>query len=87
MDTLDRWGGFMLSLHKWSFGNLYAKDAGIHFVVVIKTTDGLWYHISKGEIDGISYGGRMDRNDPDDMEPVILLKKHRFTPFDKGVSG
>ena len=38
MDTLDRWGGFMLSLHKWSFGNLYAKDAGIHFVSPCGTT-------------------------------------------------
>lgn len=81
MDTLDRWGGFMLSLHKWSIGNQYAKDAGIHFVVVVKTTDGIWYHVSKGEIDGVSYGGRTDRNDPDDMEPVILLKKNRFTPL------
>lgn len=78
---LDRMGGFMLSLHKWIAIVQHAEAGGVPVFLVIEDGDGaVWWHRPRGaEHDGVVMGGRKDRGDAQDIEPVILLRASRFT--------
>lgn len=79
MEKLNSFGGFMLSLHKWTEAKNISGVSGVPFVLIVKTIDGFWHHSTTGfETDGISFGGRTDRNDLQDVEPVVILKGGRF---------
>jgi hypothetical protein len=77
MKQMDDMGGFMLSLDKWCKGNELAKAGGTSFVIVVDAVGGIYWY-SGTEHDGLSFGGRTDRDDPQDVEPVVLLKAARF---------
>lgn len=77
MRQMDDMGGFMLSLDKWCKGNELAKAGGTSFVIVVDAVGGIYWY-SGTEHDGLSFGGRTDRDDPQDVEPVVLLKAARF---------
>ena len=80
MGALDAMGGFMLSLHKWAAMKALAWASGLPVLLVVECADGLWFHKPTDfSHDGIGYSGRTDRNDPQDVEPVILLRQQRFT--------
>lgn len=86
MKQMDDMGGFMLSLDKWCKGTELAKAGGTSFVIVVDASDGIWWHQAysaeksvQPRHDGLSFGGRMDRDDPQDVEPVVLLKYERFS--------
>lgn len=80
MDQLERMGGFMLSLGKWMEGARLREVTGLPFVIAIKLLDGIfWYSAKDATHDGMKIGGRKDRGDWQDVEPVILLKRDRFT--------
>jgi len=80
MERMDSMGGFMLSLDKWRAGIDLARSSGALFVVVVDTPDSTWWHKvgTSPEHDGLSFRGRTDRGDPQDVEPVVLLKSWRF---------
>lgn len=78
MEQMDRWGGFMLSLHKWATALNYSNIVHLNLIVIVEADGVIWYHKATGEIDGCAFGGRTDRNDEQDLEPVILLKMNRF---------
>lgn len=79
MDQLERMGGFMLSLGKWLEGLRLRDVTGMPFVIAIKLLDGIYWHSVTGGHDGMKIGGRKDRGDWQDVEPVVLLKRARFT--------
>jgi hypothetical protein len=79
MDRLDSLGGFMISLHKWLEAKNICQISDVPFSLLIRTEDGIWWHKTQDFLnDGISIGGRFDRNDAQDVEPVVLLKSNRF---------
>jgi len=82
MRQMDDMGGFMLSLDKWRAGIDLSRCSGAAFILVVSTPDvdavGGIYWYSGTEHDGLSFGGRTDRDDPQDVEPVVLLKAARF---------
>lgn len=77
MQQMYDMGGFMLSLDKWCKGNELAKAGGTSFVIVVDAVGGIYWY-SGTDHDGLSFGGRTDRDDPQDVEPVVLLKAARF---------
>ncbi len=81
MPQMDRMGGFMLSLHKWAAIKTLTDASGLPFVVVVGDGEGeVWHHRPTDfSHDGVAFGGRMDRGDHQDVEPVILLRMARFT--------
>lgn len=81
MAQLDSMGGFMLSMHKWAEARSLCNAAGVPFVVIVEDADGAvwWHRTTTFGNDGIVLGGRTDRGDDQDVEPVILLKASRFT--------
>jgi hypothetical protein len=68
----------MLSLHKWMHGKAMAKEIGGVFLVVVRWTDGLYYH-RQGDCE-VTYGigGRTDRGDDQDVEPVVHIPTKEF---------
>jgi hypothetical protein len=77
---LNRLGGLFISLHKWVMARQMTEVCRVPLLVLLKTTDGYWYHATEDfKHDGLSFGGRTDRNDWQDTEPVITLRSHRFT--------
>jgi hypothetical protein len=82
MKQMDDMNGFMLSLDKWRAGIDLSRASGAEFIIVVDTPDATWWHQVNPERpadhDGLSFGGRTDRDDPQDVEPVVLLRYGRF---------
>lgn len=79
MEKLDSMGGFMISLHKWIEAKNICQVSSVPFSLIIKTEDGVWLHKTEDfSNDGVIIGGRYDRGDSQDVEPVVLLKSDRF---------
>lgn len=83
MARLEALGGFMLSLHKWAGVRALAQASGLPFVLVVEDGDSqVWWHRPTDfSHDGVGFGGRRDRDDPQDTEPVITLRAARFRPL------
>ena len=63
----------ILSAHKWHYGCSMAERFGVTFILVIEYTDGIRYWETKDIKPDVQMGGRCDRGDDQDMEPVIHL--------------
>jgi len=74
---------FMISLEKVATCSLHAAVIGCPFYIVVQWTDklGFWKFNEKQYTAGI--GGREDRNDPLDQEPVIYISINDFV-YSKG---
>lgn len=72
----------MLSLHKWLHGLKLQSDTGIPFILVVRWDEGIFYmranSLMKPEI---RISGRVDRGDPQDMEPCVHIPIDQFTPI------
>jgi hypothetical protein len=68
----------MLSMHKWMHGKAMAQEIGGKFLVIVKWSDGIFYH-TQGWCD-VTYGvgGRKDRGDSQDIEPVVHIPTDYF---------
>jgi hypothetical protein len=55
-----------------------AKTTGKPFIIIAKWTDGVFYFVAKPDGVTFGYGGRIDRNDSQDMEPVAFIKTQNF---------
>lgn len=82
-EVIDRNGGFMMSLAKWANARALCESSGLKFCIAVQYPESMWYcRVNAWEDfshDGIQFFGRTDRNDPQDMEPCILLKPDRWT--------
>ena len=63
----------MLSLHKWMHGKELAREINGVFLVVVRWTDGLFYCIPQECEVTFGVGGRTDRGDDQDVEPVVHI--------------
>ncbi len=80
MSEIDSMGGYLMSVGKWMAGKSMSKSTGLPFVLVVKTTDGIWYaKFTEFKPDDVLVRGRTDRNDWQDIEPCVLLNCNRFT--------
>jgi hypothetical protein len=89
MAQIQDWGGYMLSLMKWTAGIQLAQTTGLPFVLVVKTRDGLYYlsvdtkvftdsMIQKMIHKRVKLSGRTDRGDWQDVEPCVMLDCNNF---------
>ena len=74
----SKYDTFMLSLHKWMHGQQLAAEVSGKFMIVVQWEDGLFYH-QQGWCE-VTYGvgGRRDRQDEQDIEPVIYIPTYAF---------
>lgn len=73
-----RYPTFMLSLNKWRNGKNMAAELGVPFLVIVEWDDGLYYCDSKNAGPNYGIGGRSDRGDSQDQEPVVFIPTQAF---------
>jgi len=79
MDEMDAMGGVLLSAHKFAAGCALHAATGVPVLFVVAADDGIyWAGVMPARHDGVRMGGRYDRQDKNDREPCVLIKKHRF---------
>jgi hypothetical protein len=79
MDQIGKMGGYMLSLGKWSAAKQMCEASCLPFILVVKTTDGIWYSIIESfKPDSVIVNGRQDRGDWQDIEPCVLINQSKF---------
>lgn len=67
----------MLSLAKWREGRQLSEDTGLPFLLLIEWDDGLFW--MRAEINyPVGIGGRSDRGDPEDIEPMVFIPVDHF---------
>lgn len=68
----------MLSLNKWVKGSQFANELDIPFLIICRWNDGLFYHtVGESEVT-YGIGGRTDRGDSQDTEPVVYIPVTSF---------
>jgi hypothetical protein len=83
MEDIDRRGGYDLGLAKWMAGKEAHEATGLPFVLIVKLPDGLYYSMfgdghNSFKPDDVIMGGRIDRNDTQDFEPMVIIRAERF---------
>ena len=70
---------FMLSLSKWQAGIRLSQETGKPFLIGFRWKDGDYIlQVNKDYIPLLLVGGRDDRDDPEDIEPVVQIPKKMF---------
>ena len=77
-NEIGRYETFMISLGKWVYGNQLSVISGVPFLVVVRWSDGLFWHEAGTAPITISMGGRFDRNDSQDFEPMVHISTSAF---------
>jgi len=70
-----RYGTYILSLHKWlSLLSLATAAPGLKSLLCVRFTDcDMVYRVQDGDDVAIKWGGRADRGDWQDQEPVVHI--------------
>lgn len=74
----DAYPTYMVSAHKWVRGIQWDEVLSVPYFLVVEFTDGIWYCRAKGVRGELRYGGRVDRGDAQDMEPVVHVPMSAF---------
>ena len=73
---------FIISLKKWMDGLELAEASGSPFLIIVSwPVDGvriLMYHRVERKLIRVIFGGRTDRSDPDDVEPLVEIPVTSF---------
>lgn len=76
----DVYPSLILSAKKFHAGLELSERMGVPFLVVAGWEDGIFYYKAGNEPLDYDIGGRVDRNDPQDVEIVVHLPVNRFQP-------
>jgi len=74
----DRYPTFMISLNKFKNGRGLGKEIGVPFLIIVEWNDGLYYCDTEAVDRTYGFGGRSDRGDPQDKEPVVFIDTKAF---------
>lgn len=82
LQRIDELGGLMLSLAKWERARSLNKATGFPFSLAVGVSDGIFTATFRTPscFDGfpVAWGGRTDRYDWQDKEPIVLIETQRF---------
>ena len=79
--SIDAYPRYMISLDKWMKAKQLCKEVEIPFIMVITFTEGTYYGVfAHNGLHDVTYGfgGRYDRGDAQDVEPMIYLPLKKF---------
>jgi hypothetical protein len=74
----DRYPTFMISLNKFKNGRGLGQEIGVPFLIIVEWNDGLYYCDTEAVARTYGFGGRSDRGDPQDKEPVVFIDTKAF---------
>lgn len=75
----EQYPTLMLSLNKWRHSEELSRYLGVPFVLIASWTDGVFVHKAGSAEISFGFGGRIDRNDSQDREPVVFIPTTAFT--------
>lgn len=79
--SINAYPRYMISLDKWMKAKQLCKEVEIPFIMVITFTEGTYYGVfAHNSLHDVTYGfgGRYDRGDAQDVEPMIYLPLKKF---------
>lgn len=77
---INQWGGYMLALSKWERALSLFQTSGRPFTLAVHTPDGIYFKVCREfGFAPVKIGGRRDRGDWQDIEPVVMLPTGLFT--------
>ena len=79
--SINAYPRYMISLDKWMKAKQLCKEVEIPFIMVITFTEGTYYGVfAHNGLHDVTYGfgGRYDRGDAQDVEPMIYLPLKKF---------
>ena len=79
--SINEYPRYMISLDKWMKAKQLCKEVEIPFIMVITFTEGTYYGVfAHNGLHDVTYGfgGRYDRGDAQDVEPMIYLPLKKF---------
>ena len=80
-NPIGKYNTFRMAYNKYTTGCDLARHSGQKFILAVKWTDCYGYiDLSTGKYK-ISFGGRKDRNDPNDLEPQVEIPNECFSIF------
>lgn len=74
----QKYDEMLLSLHKWMAGREMNKALGLPFILVYAFGTEIFWKAVQDEKPEVRLGGRTDRNDWQDVEPVVMFKLSTF---------
>lgn len=79
----DQYPTLHLSAHKWRDLVLFSDTMTVPVMLVVGYTDGVirFLKVNRDILPAISFGGRADRGDSQDREPVVELNNFVFDSF------
>ena len=78
-NTHDTYPTYMLSLEKWQVGVALRKNLRLPVWLFVQFSDKLmWAPFDHTDTIEVGMGGRFDRGDKDDLEPVVLIPMNLF---------
>jgi len=79
---------YMMSLDKWMKAKQLCKEVEIPFIMVITFAEGTYYGVfPHNGLHDVAYmwGGRYDRGDKQDVEPMVLLPLKKFMKIEGAI--
>ena len=78
--SIHKYPRYMISLDKWMKAKQLCKEVEIPFIMVITFTEGTYYGVFVNNLVDVTYGfgGRYDRGDAQDVEPMVYLPLNIF---------
>jgi len=71
--SISKYPEYMLSLNKWMMGKEYTNETKIPFILIVHFTEGTYYVKQDNLEVRYGFGGRYDRGDSQDVEPMVFI--------------
>ena len=85
-EQIDRFGGYMVSLQKWISGRTLSSITDKPFFLVVSCKGDVRYLNCNTDNVTFEIGGRRDRNDAMDIEPVAIVPVSEFVKVENDPS-
>ena len=79
----SQYSSYMISLSKVMKARELTQVSNLPSLLVVQWRDESGWINFSDELNGIGFGGRSDRSDWQDQEPVAFMKTHNFKPIER----
>lgn len=84
--TKSHFSLYMISLGKVMKARELTQVSGLPSLLVVQWEDASGWINFADPLEGVGFGGRNDRSDWQDQEPVAFMKTHNFKPIERRVT-
>ena len=70
---INKYPEYMMSLNKWMKGKEYTNETKVPFILIVQFMEGAYYVKQDNLEVRYGFGGRFDRGDAQDVEPMVFI--------------